>query len=170
MIVSNISMGAGSVAVWARPAFPQTDATSELRKELDALRGDYEKRINQLESRIRELEAQPTATTPEPGNDAPRPARKKAAAADDAAPAPRKKPERKEGDTDPEPTPEQKKIQAREFEKSKRMAADERFDRGTEIRDLAMDLNEEAALVLRATWLRSTGGYFSFQLKAPWHA
>lgn len=36
-------------------ACAQNDA-AELRKELDALRGDYEKRINLLESRIRELE------------------------------------------------------------------------------------------------------------------
>ncbi len=38
----------------------QNDA-AEFRKELDVLRGDYEKRINLLESRIRELETRPAA-------------------------------------------------------------------------------------------------------------
>ena len=45
----------------AAPAMAQNDATAELRRELDALRGDYEKRINQLESRIHELESEPAA-------------------------------------------------------------------------------------------------------------
>ena len=44
----------------------QNDA-ADLRKELDALRGDYEKRISQLESRIRELEANPPATATNSG-------------------------------------------------------------------------------------------------------
>jgi maltoporin len=121
----------------------QTDATSELRKELDALRGDYEKRINQLEARIRELETEPAAPEPEPEDSAPRKAPKKAATTDDADPAPRKKPARKIGDTDPEPTPKNEEMQAREFEKSQRKAADERFKGGTEIRDLALGLTEE---------------------------
>lgn len=129
----------------------QTDATSELRKELDALRGDYEKRINQLESRIRELETQPAETdpTPEPDDDAPRKTRKRPSTTDDAAPAPRKKAARKTGDTDPEPTPTNEEMQAREFEKSKRKAADERFNGGTETRDLAMGLSEENLLAER---------------------
>ncbi len=37
----------------------QTDSNADLRKELDALRGEYEKRISQLENRIQELESAP---------------------------------------------------------------------------------------------------------------
>ena len=46
------------------------DDAAELRKELDALRGDYEKRISRLESRIRELEANPPAAVTNSGSTA----------------------------------------------------------------------------------------------------
>jgi len=127
----------------------QTDATSELRKELDALRGDYEKRINQLESRIRELETEPAKPkvaaerAASPPAAAPRKPRKKAAATADSVT--RKDPE----PGDPENTAQNQALQARELEKAKRKAADERFDGGTEIRDLAMGLNEENLLAER---------------------
>lgn len=123
----------------------QTDATSELRKELDALRGDYEKRINQLESRIRELETQPakpngeTDPPSEPDDDAPRKTRKKSVTTDDTGPAPRKKSARENDETDPK----NEAMRARDFEVSQRKTADERFKGGTEIRDLAMGLTEE---------------------------
>ncbi len=127
----------------------QTDATSELRKELDALRGDYEKRINQLESRIRELETQPaspsgeTAPTSEPADDVPRKTRNQATNTDNADPAPRKKSARENGDIDPEPNPNDAEMRAQKFGESQRKAADDRFKGGTEIRDLAMGLTEE---------------------------
>ena len=49
----------------------QNEAAVELRKELDALRGDYERRIDQLELRIRELEGQPAPAKPKPRRPAP---------------------------------------------------------------------------------------------------
>lgn len=45
------------------------DATAELRKELDSLRSDYERRIDRLESRIRELEDVPAARPAAPARD-----------------------------------------------------------------------------------------------------
>ena len=97
----------------------QTDATTELRKELDALRGDYEKRINQLEARIRELETQPADPKPEPKSKLPRQSRKeKSTTADDGGNSPKRSPDRKAGDTDPEPTQKNEELQAREFERN----------------------------------------------------
>jgi maltoporin len=130
----------------------QDDAMTELRKELDALRGDYEKRINQLESRIRELESQPAepeavedaATAPEP-SPAPPPRRKVA--------APRPSAQRNAGKNptsgDAATMPEKEETSAGESLESRRRATDQRFEGGTEIRDLARGLTEENLIAER---------------------
>lgn len=128
----------------------QNDATAELRKELDALRGDYEKRINQLESRIRELETEPEAT-PQKKDDAPvaRKPRKQVARADDAKPKSSGKPGREMSHADPEPAAKDEELQADEFKKSQKKSVDEKFGGSTEIRDLAKGLSEQNLLAER---------------------
>ena len=44
----------------------QNITATDLKKELDAIRGEYETRINQLESRILELETAPGGGPPPP--------------------------------------------------------------------------------------------------------
>lgn len=129
----------------------QTDATSELRKELDALRGDYEKRINQLESRIRELETQPAKPseeanpTPEPIKEKSRPSGRKPA----ADTARKKESHVKPGVDDLNSAPKNEEMLAREVEKNRKKAVEERFDANTEVRDLAKGLTEENLLAER---------------------
>ncbi len=77
----------------APPLAAQGDPAAELRRELDALRADYEHRIQQLEDRIAELERRPPAAAPRPAppRQAPRAAAARPAAAprqDAAPPAP----------------------------------------------------------------------------------
>jgi maltoporin len=128
----------------------QNDATAELRKELDALRGDYEKRINQLESRIRELETEPEAT-PQKTDDAPvaRKPRKQVARADETKPKSSGKPGREMSAADPEPAAKDEEPQADEFKKNQKKAVDEKFGGSTEIRDLAKGLSEQNLLAER---------------------
>ena len=101
----------------------QNDA-AELRKELDALRGDYEKRINLLESRIRELETDnPKTTAPSGGKF------------------------RNDGSTEMGPGPlakdeelaaaEKREADARAGQQAMRRAVDQRFAEDTETRDFA---------------------------------
>lgn len=135
MCVGSVLLGSATLGMG------QDDAMSELRKELDLLRGDYEKRINQLESRIRELEAPPAeaaaeavpAAEPTP-KESSRPRRQPA----EARSAPKKVPD--DASLSAQKTDERK---TQELEASQRRAADERFDGRTEIRDLARGLTEE---------------------------
>ena len=109
-------------------AVAQNDA-ADLRKELDALRGDYEKRINLLESRIRELETQPA------------PSQK---VRDSAPPA---QSTRNDGSTDMGPGPlardetlaaaEKREADARAGQLDLKRAMDRRFEEDTETRDFA---------------------------------
>ncbi|MEO5916411.1 MAG: carbohydrate porin [Luteolibacter sp.] len=86
-------------------AAPAEEDTAALRKELDALRNDYERRIDRLESKIHELEAAP-AKTP-------------------AAPV---------RDVEMEAAREREAIAKRQQEQIKR-AVDARFEQNTETRD-----------------------------------
>lgn len=103
----------------------QGDATAELRKELDALRGDYEKRINQLESRIRELEAVPPAPKPSA------PVVKRAPVDEELIAA------------------QERENQARATQQAARMAVDERFQEDTETRQIARRPDAESMLAER---------------------
>lgn len=124
----------------------QSDAATELRKELDAIRGDYEKRINQLEARIQELETKPKAESKQApksnADDTPKP-RKKTPKMEEPGPVHQKNSEREIGDTDPEPDARNAEMEAKALERAQRKAADEKFKGNTEIRDLARDLNDE---------------------------
>lgn len=110
----------------------QDDATAELRKELDALRGDYEKRINQLESRIRELEAEPAAPKRAVEKDAARSKQSTQRAEDKQLAAAR-----------------ERENQARIAQDAARKAADERFKEDTEIRHIARRPDSEEMLADR---------------------
>lgn len=105
----------------------QNDATAELRRELDALRGDYEKRINQLESRIHELESEPAAA-PAP------PPRKKPAQVAKAAGEPALK---------SEDSPVKPNLQAL------KKATNQEFQEDTEIRDQAREMGKQDLLAER---------------------
>jgi maltoporin len=134
MCVGGVLLGSATLGMG------QDDAMSDLKKELDALRGDYEKRINLLESRIRELESQPAKPQPKPERSESPPPRKKPAVADRGE----RDDSRSKTSTDvPEPAPKKEEMQAQELKDSRRRAADERFDKPTEIRDLARGLTEE---------------------------
>jgi maltoporin len=134
-------------------AMAQNEAAAELRKELDAIRGDYEKRINQLEARIQEMEATPTPspkpkTESEQANDIPK-SRKRTSKIEDRGPVNQKKSEREIGDTDPESNARNAEMEAKALERAQRQAADEKFEGNTEIRDLAKGLNDENLLADR---------------------
>lgn len=93
----------------------EADSTADLRKELDALRGDYEARIAKLERKIRDLEAE-TATAPQfPA----RPAAPAVADVDTELLAARER--------------ENRALQTRE---AARRAVEQRFEENTEIRQL----------------------------------
>jgi maltoporin len=136
----------------------QNDPATELRKELDAIRSDYEKRINQLEARIQELETSPRPS-PKPqaegkqvpksnADDTPKP-RKKTPKVQDTGPVHQKTSEREIGDTDPEPNARNAKMEEKALEQAQRKAANETFDGNTEIRDLALGLSQENLLADR---------------------
>lgn len=117
-------------------AMAQTDATVELRRELDALRGDYEKRINHLEARIHELEAAPAAA---PQAKAARPPRRAARSAA-AAPPPGPAGQAAAAAVLDEPATTDEEMSAAANRKARaqaRQALNERFREDTEIRDLA---------------------------------
>ena len=117
---------AGGVLLGSASAvMAQGDATAELRKELEALRGDYEKRINRLESRIRELESESVSSPSLPSK---REANN-AAAEDAEIKAARER--------------ENRAIQTRE---AARRAVDQQFEEDTEIRQLARRPNDENLL------------------------
>ena len=126
----------------------QNEATTELRKELDAIRGDYEKRINQLEARIQELEASPTPSPKPEAKQSPK-LRKKTPQVEDTDSEPREKSEREIGDTDLEPNARNSEMEAKALERAQRKATDEKFKGNTEIRDLAQGLSEENLLADR---------------------
>jgi maltoporin len=92
---------------------------AELRKELDALRGDYEKRINLLESRIRELESTPAAGTK---------VRRDGSPVMGAG--------EKEGD-EALAAAEKREADALAIQQAMRRAVDKRFEENTETRDFA---------------------------------
>lgn len=110
----------------------QGDSAAELRKELDALRGDYEKRISQLESRIRELEAAPVPQKPASRKSAEDPGKAARQEADRELAAARERENR-----------------ALAAEKDARKAADDRFVEDTETRDIARRVDEEDMLAER---------------------
>jgi maltoporin len=107
----------------------QDNSTAELRKELDALRGDYEKRIDRLESRIRELEAE--ASSPK------RALRKEAA------------PETKSTQDAELAAARERENRALETQKASRKAVDERFEEDTETRHIARRPDAENMLAER---------------------
>lgn len=109
----------------------QDDAAADLRKELDALRSDYEKRIDRLESRIRELE-----NSPAPANQA----RTSSAAS--------KTPDVPEMDVELE-SAKKRESAALETQKAARKAVDERFQEDTETRDIARRPDAENMLAER---------------------
>lgn len=104
----------------------EENATADLRKELDSLRNDYEKRIERLESRIRELE-----NSQEPANPAP------------VVDRPKRVP-----DAELEAA-KRREAQAVETRKAARQAVDERFREDTEIRDIARRPDAESMLAER---------------------
>lgn len=104
----------------------EENATADLRKELDSLRNDYEKRIERLESRIRELE-----NPQEPANPAP------------VVERPKRVP-----DAELEAA-KRREVQAVETRKAARQAVDERFREDTEIRDIARRPDAESMLAER---------------------
>ena len=107
----------------------QDNSTAELRKELDALRGDYEKRIDRLESRIRELESEAPAPK--------RASRKEAA------------PEKRNAEDAELAAARERENQALETQKAARKAVDERFEEDTETRDIARRPDAEGMLAER---------------------
>ncbi|MEY3895227.1 MAG: hypothetical protein RLZZ214_746, partial [Verrucomicrobiota bacterium] len=116
------------------------------------MRGDYEKRINQLESRIQELEAEPAqghGTPLDADNPATPKPRKRTAKVDDAKREPRSQSTREPDNAEQRTKAEVEGAQAREFEKNQKRAADQRFDGNTEIRDLARGLSEQNLLAER---------------------
>ncbi len=108
----------------------QNDSAEQLRQELDALRGDYEKRINRLEARIRDLEAAPAAKRPARKSAPPakRPVRETSPAEELAEPA-----TSDEGLS----AAENRKTQEQALEQVARKQADQRFKEDTETRDIA---------------------------------
>ena len=96
------------------------DDTAALREELEAIRGDYQKRIDQLEARIRELESREPVT---PKRVARKPAPKPVAPA-------------------PQPA-------AEDAARAARLAVDERFREDTETRDIARRPDAETMLADR---------------------
>jgi len=115
----------GCLLASAAVASAQEDSAAMLRQELDALRGDYQKRIDQLEARIRELESR------EP----------------EAAPAPKRTVTRQAPKT-PAPAPAEAETAA-ETGRAARMAVDERFREDTETRDIARRPDAETMLADR---------------------
>lgn len=104
----------------------EENSTADLRKELDSLRNDYEKRIERLESRIRELE-----NSQEPAN-------------------PSHVVERPKHVPDVElEAAKRREVQAVETRKAARQAVDERFREDTEIRDIARRPDAESMLAER---------------------
>ena len=128
-------------------AMGQNAATAELRQELDALRGDYEKRISRLEARIHELENEPAAAPlAKPGKPSqaskprPRPEHQAVAVAPVGEPA----------TTDEEiSAAESRQARQQVLERAARKAATERFREDTEMRDLARHPDAENPLAGR---------------------
>jgi maltoporin len=110
----------------------QGDSAAELRKELDALRGDYEKRISRLESRIRELEAEPAAPREASRRDEEEPVK-----------TPREKEDRELA------AARERESQALVTQRAARKAVDDRFEEDTEIRDIARRPDTEGMLAER---------------------
>ncbi|MES2661342.1 MAG: carbohydrate porin [Verrucomicrobiota bacterium] len=106
-------------------AVAQND-TADLRKELDALRGDYERRINQLESRIRELESTPSAS----GAEAPVRVAKPDDGSVDMGPGPLAKDEELAA-------AKKREADARIRQQALRDALQQRFSQDTETRDFS---------------------------------
>jgi len=116
--------------LWGRVGTRQIARAVRLRQELDALRGDYEKRINRLEARIRDLEAAPAAKRPARKSAPPakRPVRETSPAEELAEPA-----TSDEGLS----AAENRKTQEQALEQVARKQADQRFKEDTETRDIA---------------------------------
>jgi len=104
--------------------------TADIKKELDALRRDYEQRINQLEQRIRELETPPTTKRPAPATARRTPATKPATPPPDTAVA----------------DAEQREAKALAVRDAARKATNDKFREDTEIRDIATRPDYENAL------------------------
>src|SRR3954469_3810537 len=81
-----LCLAAGSAA--AQPAPPASSDTQALRRELDALRADYENRIQALEQRLKAAEAALATAPPAPPNAPPAEAPVPANATAAVAPAP----------------------------------------------------------------------------------
>ena len=124
-----MTRGVGAWIATAMVAGAQNDA-ADLRKELDALRGDYEKRISRLESRIRELESQPSERPSAGAARKPQPS--KAPAVDEEVVAAQKR--------------EATALAALEALRSR---TDETFREDTETRDIARNADAENMLAER---------------------
>jgi len=111
----------------------QGDDAADLRKELDALRSDYEKRIDRLETRIRELEAKPVPA--ESGGD-------------ENTPAVRTSKSAPEKDAELEAA-KKRESQALETRNAARKVVDKRFEEDTETRDIARRRDSESMLAER---------------------
>jgi maltoporin len=111
----------GILAASSASAIAENPDTSGLREELDALRSDYETRINRLENRIRELEAAPVVESKAS------PARNHRAKT-----PPRKAPVPRESAPSPSDGPAAETRAA-----ATHKAAASKFDENTEIRQLA---------------------------------
>lgn len=112
----------------AMVAGAQNDA-AELRRELDSLRGDYEKRIDRLESRIRELESKPAAGKGRSGKPAAKRTVPEAPVHDEELAAAQKREEA-----------------ARANQQAVRKQLDQRFEDDTETRDFAGRMSADDAL------------------------
>lgn len=139
--VKNSWMAAGLGVLWGSGiGWGQEDSAALLKAELEALRGDYQQRIDRLEERIRELEAREVERPKAAAEGGP--ARKeatrraKAKAAVKAAPAQAAPAAPAAGG-------------AMEVERAARKAVDERFREDTETRDLAKRADEENLLAKR---------------------
>ncbi|MBJ7425059.1 MAG: carbohydrate porin [Akkermansiaceae bacterium] len=149
-VIVRIFLVAGLLVSTGNLMTAQNITATDLKKELDAIRGEYETRINQLESRIHELETAPP-TPPKvdqdqpreskmiaPVNPKPRPSHPK-----NNEPSPQDQAAKDIGDTDPEPTASNKELEIEKIQTAQRKSADKTFEGNTEIRDLAQKMSEE---------------------------
>lgn len=131
-IISTFGLLMGSAAC----VMAQSNSPEDLRKELDALRGDYEKRINLLENRIRELETENAPAKPAPTTRHTAP-RKKSSHQDSAVEQP------------PQAAPPTTADHSTATRNHAKLTTEKRFQENTEIRQLSSRLDAENLLAKR---------------------
>ena len=150
-VITRLFLVAGLLLSTGNLMTAQNITATDLKKELDAIRGEYETRINQLESRIHELETAPP-TPPKVDQDPPRESKmiapvnpkSRPSHPKNNEPSPQDQAAKDIGDTDPEPTASNKELEIEKIQNAQRKSADKTFEGNTEIRDLAtVDLTKE---------------------------